>query len=385
MNRRHFIAAGGALAASAPLLAASTPTADAAAAPTPSRRIDFRSDGLALSPAEYAAQLQQIVSEPGFVPDYYANGGAIAELERAFAQRLGKPAAVFLPTGTLANLMAVRTLAGGPGRVLVQAESHLYNDSGDGASVLAGLNLVPLAPARATLDVDDLAPWIERSSGGRVPTPVRVLSIESPVRRLGHAMADWAALQRVCAHAREHGIRLHLDGARLFTLPLHSGRRVDEYAALFDTVYVSLWKHFNAASGAILAGETEVIEGLFHVRRMFGGSLPFAWPVAALALRYLDSFEREYAQAWANMESIEAALRADGRLAVKREPGGTSRCVLVAVAELPDAFADRLRAEGIHVAKPQPGASEVPLQVNATLLRRPAAEIAAALIAALAG
>ncbi len=380
MKRRHFLASG-TLAAATPLLAANTP--QHAATPPRSRRIEFNSDGLALSPVEYAAQLLDITSEPGFVPDYYSNGGAIAALEQAFAQRLGKQAAVFLPTGTLANMMAIRTLAGGPGRVLVQAESHLYNDSGDGASVLSGLNLVPLAAGRATLDVDDIAPWIERSAGGRVPNPVRVLSIETPVRRLHHAYVDWQALQRVCQVARDKGIRLHLDGARLFTLPQHTGRSVLEYAALFDTVYVSLWKHFNAASGAILAGDTDLIEGLFHVRRMFGGSLPFAWPQAALAARYLDSFERNYALAWTAMDAIAALLKADGRLDLRRMPDGTSRCFLVAREAFPDGYTARLRAADIHLPNIQPEAHETGLQINASLLRRPAQEIAGALLAAL--
>jgi threonine aldolase len=383
MNRRHFLASG-TLAAATPLLASAATPADAAAGLAPvTRRVDLMSDGLALSPAEYAAQLQQIASAPDFVPDYYSNGGAIAALEQAFAQRLGKPAAVFLPTGTLANHVAVRTLARGGGRVLVQAESHLYNDSGDGAAALSGLNLVPLAAGRATLDVEDLAPWVERAIGGRVPNPVRVLSIETPVRRLDHAYADWDALQRVSAFARERGLRLHLDGARLFTLPHHTGRGVADYAALFDTVYVSLWKHFNAASGAILAGDADVIEGLFHVRRMFGGSLPFAWPQAALAARYLDGFERDYAAAWAAMEAIASRLRADGRLDLRRLEHGTSRAFLVAREAFPAGFAARLRADDIHIAKPANDTREIPLQVNASLLRRPADALVAALLRAL--
>lgn len=384
MNRRHFLAAG-TLAAATPLLV-STAAVDAMPdAARASRRIDFTSDGLGLTPAEYAAQLQEVASTPDFAADYYSNGGAIAALEKAFAQRLGKPAAVFLPTGTLANHLALRTLAGGAGRVLVQAESHLYNDSGDGATTLSGLNLVPLAAGRATLDVDDIAPWIERSAGGRVPTAVRVLSIETPVRRLHHAHADWASLQRVSRSAREHGIRLHLDGARLFTLPRHTGRSIVDYAALFDTVYVSLWKHFNAASGAILAGEAKVIEGLFHVRRMFGGSLPYAWPQAAVAARYLDGFNRDYAGAWSAMDAILARLRDDGRLDLRRLPDGTSRCFLTARNPFPAAFAARLRVADIHIADPGGDMREIPLQINASLLRRPAEQIAAALLAALEG
>src|SRR5690606_9519619 len=134
------------------------------------------------------------------------------------------------------------------------------------------------------------------SASGRVETGVGVISIENPVRRRGHQMVEFDELVRVCERAREQGIRLHLDGARMFNLPQHSGRSVREHAALFDTVYVSLWKHFNAGAGAILAGDASVIEGLFHTRRMFGGGMPYAWPQAALASHYAASYETDYAK-----------------------------------------------------------------------------------------
>src|SRR5690606_36386156 len=159
--------------------------------------------------------LQEVAASDGFQGDNYSNGGVVARLEQVFAQMLGKEAAVFLPTGTLANLLAGRTLAGTDRRVLVQAESHLYNDSADGATELAGLTLVPLATGAATIPLDAVKAWVERSRSGRVPTPVGVLSIENPVRRRDHEMVDPGELERVCRYAREQGIRLHLDGARM--------------------------------------------------------------------------------------------------------------------------------------------------------------------------
>src|SRR5690606_19841138 len=273
MDRRRFLGVSGAAAAS-PMLAALGTPATANATATLFKRVNFASDGLGLSPAEYAALLGEVVAEDGFEPDYYSQGGAIRELERKFARLLGKDDAIYLPTGTLANHLAVRRLAGADRRVLVQAESHLYNDSGDCAQTLGGLNLVPLAEGASTLSVGEVERWLQRSDGGRVETRVGVIAIESPVRRRHHEMADFDELTRVSSLARERGIRLHLDGARMFNLPLHSGRSLHEYSALFDTVYVSLWKHFNAGSGAILAGDASFIEGLYHQRRMFGGALP---------------------------------------------------------------------------------------------------------------
>ena len=114
--------------------------------------VQFRSDGLGLSPAEYARLLAEIAERRGIDVDDYSRGGVVAELEERMAALLGKETAVFLPTGTLANHLAVRLLAEGRGRrVLVQQESHLWNDEGDCATHLSGLTLVPLAPGRATI------------------------------------------------------------------------------------------------------------------------------------------------------------------------------------------------------------------------------------------
>ena len=87
---------------------------------------------------------------------------------------------------------------------------------------------------------------------------------------------------------------LHLDGARLFLESAYAARPVKEYAALFDTVYISMYKYFNAASGALLAGPKTLLAGLYHTRRMFGGGLHEVWPFAAVALHYLDGFEARF-------------------------------------------------------------------------------------------
>jgi threonine aldolase len=376
MDRRQFLAAGG-FAAAVPLLGqAGAVNAQAGRGDGRSRRIDFTSDGLGLSPAEYARRLSEAAGTGALDPDNYSNGGVVADLERTFAALLGKQAAMYVPTGTLANHLAIRKLAGPDRRVLVQAESHLYNDSGDCATMLSGLNLIPLSAEQATMDPEEVRGWVERSAGGRVETNIGVISIENPVRRQDHRMVEFGALERICGHARERGIRLHLDGARMFNLPLHSGRTLKQHAALFDTVYVSLWKHFDGASGAILAGDADFIEGLFHMRRMFGGSLPQAWPLVATVADCAQRYEADYARAWQVAGRWIDLLQAGGAFTVRRLPNGTSRFHLSA----PGVDADRLRAtllaRNIVLPWAPPGAAGFPIQVNPTILRTSPRELA---------
>ncbi len=383
MDRRHFLAAGS-LAAVSPVLGHAA-VAGGDAAPSLFRRVNFTSDGVDYTPAEYATRLHEVATREGFAADYYSLGGAVEALEKKFAALLGKEAAMFVPTGTLANHLAIRKLAGTDQRVLVQAESHYFNDSGDGAQALSGLTLVPMGLGQADVTLDEVKAWVERTAGGRVKTPVGVISIESPVRRRDHAMADFGEMQRVAAYAREQGIRLHLDGARLFNLPLHSGKSLTDTTALFDTVYVSLWKHFNGASGAILAGDAAFIEGLFHQRRLFGGALPYAWPQMALVADHVDGYQDEYARAWRDTEALMALLAGDGRFTFTRVPQGTSRYFMAVKGVDAVAMAGRARAHGVLLPAPHPVNGALAMQVNPSVLRSTPEALARVLVAAASG
>jgi threonine aldolase len=272
------------------------------------RTVHFRSDGLALSPAAYARLLARLAEKRSIAADEFSRGGVVEELEERMAALLGKEMAIFLASGTLANHLALRLLATRGHRVLVQRESHVYNDTGDCAQELSGLTLIPLAPQQATFTLADVEGEIVRLPEARVATPVGVISIESPVRRLQGEVFDFAEMQRIAAFARERRIGLHLDGARIFLASAYTGITPATYAALFDTVYVSLYKYFNAAAGAVLAGPRPLIDDLFHQRRMFGGSLRQAWPYAAVALHYLDGFDGRFERAVAAAETLFRAL-----------------------------------------------------------------------------
>ena len=383
MGRREVLKYGGALAAGAS--AAPTLAAQAAAAPDELARlqqaVNFIYDGSHLSPLEYAHLLNQIASSRPLHPDVYSNGGVVEELEHTFARWLGKESAVFMPTGTLANHVALRELAGAQRRVVVQAESHVYNDSGDCAQQLSGLNLIPLAPGRAGFTLAEVQDAVRRSRTGRVETDVGVVCIESPVRRLDDAVFGYEDMRRIAAFARQEGIRLHLDGARLFVESAHTGIPPAQYAALFDTVYVSLYKCFNAVSGAILAGTRAFTENLFHVRRMFGSGLPGAWPYAAVALEFVDDFLDQYKAAWRKAELIFRALADHPSFRVEPIPNGT-HVVPVYVSETdPERFRERLSRRNIHLpqARRQGGFW---LRINPSLNRMSAQDVARALMAA---
>ncbi|MGD0776921.1 MAG: beta-eliminating lyase-related protein [Candidatus Solibacter sp.] len=361
MQRRSFLAAP---------LAAAYPLAAAEAEP----RIYASGDGIPHSPAEYAQLLATLANTGSLAMDDYSRSGIVEQLETRVAALLGKEAAVWLPTGTLANHLAIRLLAGNRRRVLVQAESHLFNDCGDCAQTLSGLHLVPLAPGRATFTLEDVERAAYDASLGRVETPIGAIQIETPVRRRQGERFDFQEMKKVAAWARAHNAGLHLDGARLLLECAYSGRPVREYAALFDTVYISMYKYFNAASGAILAGPKAQLTGLYHTRRMFGGGLHQVWPFAAVALHYLNGFEPRFRAAMESAERVIAALQTDSNFALERIANGTNIFRLRVFGVNAPVYQNRLENAGI--ATNNPTGDWFHIQVNETWSRLPSAAIA---------
>ena len=342
--------------------------------------VQFIYDGLHLTPFEYVDALQKCAD--AVQPDAYSNGGMVEALEQKFAYWLGKERAVFMPTGTLANHIALRELAGSHKKVIVQAESHMYNDTGDCAQTLSGLNLIPLAPQRAAFTLEEVQHVLRALHSGRVATRVGVIAIESPVRRQDDAMFGYDAMQRIAHYARQAGVKLHLDGARLFVEAAHTGIAPAQYAALFDSVYVSLSKCFNAPAGAILAGSGAFIDNLYHVRRMFGGSLAQAWPNAAVALQFVDDFIDTYRAAWQEAEALFAMLHEHHAFRVEPIPHGT-HVVRLHVSGTPlEDFRNRLAQQHMHLPAVRPGQAWFPLKINPSLNRTCARDVADAFLAA---
>jgi threonine aldolase len=217
---------------------------------------------------------------PGTALDRYGDGGVVTDLEAAIAEILGQSAAVYLPSGTMAQQAVLRVHADRRGRrtVVFHPECHLDRHEGRALERLHRLVGRPVGDRNRLLELDDLTTVAE--------SPAALL-IELPQRDLGGQLPGWDDLGAQLGWARGRGAAVHLDGARLWEAAAGYDRPPAEVAALFDTTYVSFYKGVGALPGCCVAGPEDVVAEVREWRSRMGGTLFGLWPGAASALTCL--------------------------------------------------------------------------------------------------
>jgi len=307
------------------------------------------------------------------VPDRYGAGGVVAELEAEVAGLLGKPAAVYLPSGTMAQQSVLRVHADRRQRrtVVYHPLCHLDRHEDRAFERLHGLAGRPAGDPARVMNAGDLTAIAE---------PPAALLIELPQRDLGGQQPDWDDLRAQVDWAREHGAAAHLDGARLWESAAGYGRPPAEIAALFDTVYVSFYKGIGALAGCCLAGPADVLAEVREWRKRMGGTLHGLWPGAASALSCLRRRLPLMPGYLSHAREIASALREVPGVRVVPDPPHVSMMHLL-LAATPEGFAAaarRLAAEQHIWTWPEamitldPGVQRVELYVgDATRALRP--------------
>jgi threonine aldolase len=184
--------------------------------------------------------------------DVYGKGGAVERLERRVAEKLGKEKALLLPSGTMAQQIALRVHCdrAGTRTVAFHPQCHLEAHEEKGYERLHGLDARLVGDRERLITLEDLE---------KLPGRIGALLLELPQRDLGGQLPEWDELVAQTEWARSRGIALHMDGARLWQCEPFYGRSFAEIAALFDTVYVSLYKDLGALGGCLLAGSEDFV------------------------------------------------------------------------------------------------------------------------------
>jgi threonine aldolase len=285
------------------------------------------------TPAEVLRAMADAADELGVDEwDVYAEKGAVARVEAEVAALLGKPAAALFPSGIMAQQSVLRVWCDRTGsrRVAIPDLSHLLKHEDDGPRRLHGFEFDHLTTGPATATADDLR---------KLSPGLGAALVELPLRDAGCRLPSWDDLTALSEAARELGVPLHADGARIWESQPYWDRPLPEIAGLVDSMYVSFYKGLEALAGAALVGPEDVVAEARTWRRRMGGTLFHLTPYAVSALVGLkERLPRmgEYA-AWAR--SLAAELTAAG-LKVTPDPPHTNTFLLFAEGE-PDPIVER--------------------------------------------
>jgi len=230
-------------------------------------RIDLRSDTVTLpSPGMRRAMAEAEVGD-----DQYGEDPSVNRLQDEVALLLGTEASLFLPTGTMTNQVALRTLARAGDDVVVPQEAHIVLHETGAAAANTGVQFTAVG-SDGTFTAEEFEAAF-KPAGHILYPPTSVVIIENTHNRAGGVVFPQADLTAVCTAAHERGVACYLDGARLLNAAVAAGRPPSELAAPFDLVGLSLSKGLGAPGGSMLAGSRELIASAVRYRRMQGGAM----------------------------------------------------------------------------------------------------------------
>lgn len=309
------------------------------------RPIDLRSDTVTLP----GAAMRRAMAEAEVGDDQYGEDPSVNHLQDEVAALLGTEAALFLPTGTMANQVALRTLTRPGDDVLVPHDSHLVlHETGAGAAN-AGVQFSPIGSG-GRYSADDVRAAVKPRDHIVLP-PTTLLVAENTHNRAGGIVLDQPEVEAALEAAREYGLRAYLDGARLLNAAVASERPAAELARGFDLVSLALSKGLGAPAGSLLAGSRELIGHAHRYRRMAGGAMRQAGVLAAAGSYALAHHVERLADDHANARLLATELLRGDDVELDLETVQTNIVIfgLVDRRGVPDAvtFVDRCRERGV--------------------------------------
>jgi threonine aldolase len=287
--------------------------------------VNFIYDGLAFSPDEYIRKLQEINGLEQIEPDFYGNGGATKMLEEEFAKLTGKEKAIYLPTGTMANQLAIKLLNEKNTKVIVPENSHIFRDEADAAQSVHNKRLIPIGKGQPYFELEDLKSEIAYTVKNEVfRSGLGTVVIENPIRRADGTAVPIETIKEISDYCKQNGYKMHLDGARIHLASAFTDVSIAEYASYFNTVYISLYKYLNAAGGAILCGDAKIIDQIPHQIKIFGGTLFQNWTNTAVALHYLNGIEERWKELLLTATELIVELNNMDGISITHQKNGTN-------------------------------------------------------------
>jgi threonine aldolase len=239
--------------------------------------------------------------------DVYGDDPTVNQLEETAAARLGKEAAVFLPSGTMGNVIGVAVNTRPGQEMIADSEAHVYLYEGAGAAALAGVQIRPVATEAGVMSPGQIQAALRPSDDFHQPITAAV-SFEDTHNRHGGIVWPLRDLKAASVFARAHGLRVHLDGARMFNSAVAAGTDVAEIAACGDTVTFCLSKGLGCPAGSIFCGSADDVVEARRVRKRLGGAMRQAGIIAATGLIALETMVDRLAEDHAHARTLAEGL-----------------------------------------------------------------------------
>lgn len=310
-------------------------------------RIDLRSDTVTTPTPE----MRKAMAAAEVGDDVYGEDPTVRRLEERAAALLGKEDGLYVPSGTMGNLVAVMTHAGRGNEIILEAEAHIYYYEVGGMAVVAQVLPRAIAGERGRITPETLTAAI-RAPNIHFPVPA-LLCLENTHNRAGGAVWPPELFDAVCDTAHQAGLAVHLDGARVFNAATHAGRPAAELVRKADSVMFCLSKGLAAPVGSVLVGKKDWIARARKNRKIVGGGMRQAGVIAAAGLVALDTMIERLAEDHENARSLAEGLVAEDGLGVDLDSVETNMVMcrvdgLAAGFTAPE-FAKRLAARGVLV------------------------------------
>ena len=307
--------------------------------------VDLRSDTVT-RPSE--AMRAAIAAAP-VGDDQFGEDPTVNLLQERIASLLGKEAALWLPTGTMANHVALRLLTRPGDDVIVSRGSHAVLHETGGSAANAGVQFTDVGEGGLFTAQDFLA--ARKPRGHIIYPPTTLVEIENTHNRAGGVIFPQEDAEKICRAAREHDVATYLDGARLWNAAVASGQTPASLAAPFDLVSVALSKGLGAPGGSLLAGGRDLIARAVRYRRMSGGAMRQVGIFAAAGIYALEHNLRRLGDDHANARRIGEMLAKSARIEIDLATVQTNILVFRLAADAPDAHAivARARARGVLI------------------------------------
>ncbi len=306
--------------------------------------IDLRSDTVTRpTPA-----MREVMARAEVGDDVYREDPSVNALEAEGARLLGKEAALFVPTGTMANQIALWLHTRPGDEVILAPQAHILVDETGAAAALSHVQLRAIGPVDGCFSADEVAEAIRPVDFHYARTSL--VCIENTYNRAGGLVFPQAEVEAIAEVARRAGLRLHLDGARLWNAAIAAGRTPAELAAPFDTVSVCLSKGLGAPVGSLLAGPRAQIEQAWLRRKQVGGGMRQVGIVAAAGRYALANHMARLAEDHRNARLLAQALVGAPHVAFVLERVATNIVIFDLLPSAPvdaDAFCERLQRDGV--------------------------------------